>query len=257
MKKILLIILILSSVFYIFFLITKTKKTDKSSNIDPIITNIEESSTSNTDSSLTLLGYNFSQITLTEKSNVRIFSNLDNKLTSKDAKSKYNCDYLVNGGFYTKDNKHVGLFISEGDTISNSISNNLFNGFLSITSQGKLYITNYPKTSSYFSTQSGPLLIFNQTKQSLNLGNDKNSRRIIALTTTIDQSLFLAIYDKNSPIKGPKLSELINLLKEFENLNNIIIKNALNLDGGSHSAFLSIDTNLSEISPVGSFICIN
>jgi len=257
MKKVFLIIFVLSFLLIIYLYFSQTKQNNKSLDNEAENTNINLKPTiSKVEDSSTFFDYNTSQITLTDSSVVKIFSNLDTKLTSKDAMNKYNCNSLINGGFYTKDNKHVGLFISEGVTLSNSISHNLFNGYLSITSQGKIDITNYPKINSYFSIQSGPLLIYNQNELKLNLESDKNARRIISFTTTLNEQHFMVIYDKNSPLNGPKLSELPKLLNKLENQNSFIIEDAINLDGGSHSALLSNDLKLSEISPLGSFICI-
>ncbi len=200
--------------------------------------------------------YHHAIIKTDKHSMLEVFSNLDEKLTSKKAKENHKCDALVSGGFYTKDDTHIGLFISRGEMLKDKISSNTFNGYLSISEQSDVTISKDPIKKSYFSFQTGPLLMLNKINQIINPSNQDGARRLIALISHSNQAHFVVIYNKNSPLKGPKLSELTNLLSAIEDLENLDIKDAINLDGGSHSAFLSTDATLTELSPIGSYICI-
>ena len=73
-----------------------------------------------------------------------LYSNLDEKTDSKSLSTKKSCAHLINGGFYDKENRHIGLFISEGATLQDSINSSLLNGYFSVSKTGTASITEYP-----------------------------------------------------------------------------------------------------------------
>ncbi len=52
------------------------------------------------------------------------------------------------------------------------------------------------------------------------------------------------------------LVDLPEIVQAIIKKETIDVVDALNLDGGNHSAFYGNDTTLYELSPIGSFFCI-
>lgn len=180
--------------------------------------------------------------------------NLEDKKTAVSAKEEMQCKLLVNGGFYNKEGKPIGLFVSEGKTLSNWQENSLFNGVLGITKDGNAKITsagdNYENA-----VQTGPVLIKAGVHKELAIKNDEPERRVVAGVTTEDKLVFLSFYNPASYYLGPNLEDLPALLKSFEKQTGIEIKDAINLDGGTASAFYADGVSLTELRPIGSFFC--
>lgn len=174
-------------------------------------------------------------------------ANFEERKSASELKEKNNCEFLVNGGFYSKDNKPIGWWTNEGRTLSQPQKNDLFNGFI-YGKNGKVMIEKSAAERVEWGLQSGPML-----NSELRIKNDELRRRIIAATTSDGQLIFLAITLKNSSFEGPYLKDLPDILK----LLNLNIAEAINLDGGTASAFLSLDIQLTEANPVGSFFCYN
>ena len=171
-----------------------------------------------------------------------------------------NCNFGVNGGFYTKGNKPLGLFFTNGKWWEKIPSpNKLFNGYLYKTKAGSFnFDTTIPDTSSLeFVFQSGP--IFTPTSK-LAIIDDEPARRILVGKTDSDEIYFVALTDVDNTNTGPLLADLPNIIKQFNSSYPSIIHDSsfnilLNLDGGSASTFVTPNIKLSEITPVGSFLC--
>lgn len=155
------------------------------------------------------------------------------------------CTYGANGGFYTPDNKPIGLFISDSVLFSPAVTNATFNGYFVKTDHFSL--TRQPPTDSVeFAVQSGPYVT---PKSRLNIKNDTYARRVL-VGRSGNTWRFLAITEKDNTFSGPLLAELPTLLGDLD------IDEALNLDGGSASAFYSESgVRLGELTPIGSFFC--
>jgi len=169
--------------------------------------------------------------------------NFDKQQTSSRIMEE--CTYGANGGFYTPDNKPIGLFIFDGVLLSPATTNATFNGYFVKTDHFTL--TRQPPTNSAeFAVQSGPYV----TAQSiLKIKNDTFARRVL-VGRSGSQWRFYAITEKDNVFDGPKLSDLPELLAKLK------IDEALNLDGGSASAFYSTSgVRLGELTPIGSFFC--
>src|SRR4030067_3128903 len=208
-----------------------------------------------------LLGFQFndknfmvSWFKVEDLSKTNLITNFKNKLTSKEILDKYNCRYLINGGFYSKDYLPIGLFINKEGQLSTQIQNNLFNGILSLNYFEIPRITRIlPQDELFFAIQTGPLLIENDSAQNLRIKNDTYDRRVISAITGNNELYFLVIYDKNSSFSGPKLTDLPNILSEVEKSLSLDLADAINLDGGTASVFISPEIKLSELTSVGSF----
>ncbi len=190
--------------------------------------------------------------------NLVLVPNFTDKLTSSEIMKKNNCKYGINGGFYTKDNKPLGLFLTDGKSI-NDIPHvsDLLNGYIYLDKQ--LTINNQQPAqlnNLIFLFQSGPYFTPN-TK--LNIIDDQPARRILVGESDKEEFYFLAITSFDNVHSGPLLADVPKIISKLNNQRDAIrytLDALLNLDGGSASAFYSdIDTQLSELTPIGSFLC--
>lgn len=189
---------------------------------------------------------------------VNFYSNLSDKKSSIQLKQDRNCKAVVNGGFYSVDYKPLGLVISEGNTESEYRNNSLFNGIFGINFADKVFIENsYPKGDTRLAIQSGPVLIKNKVAQKLQLKNDEFARRtIVGLTNNKQEVYFFSVYKDGSMFEGPMLSQLPEFMQLFSKQIQIEIDDALNLDGGSASAFLSESASIREANTIGFYFCV-
>ena len=189
--------------------------------------------------------------------NIVLYPNFSEKLTSKQAFLQNNCNYLVNGGFYTKDDRPIALFITEGKALRQANSNNLANGFFTISYDGQATISDSAPTDDIrVGIQSGPLLVLKKSYQGITSSSSDNSRRVVVGVTHENKIIFFVIYQNSSAFLGPKLSDLPEILKLVSEKTEISFLDALNLDGGSASAFYMEGETLSEMSLLGSYFCI-
>lgn len=193
-------------------------------------------------------------------SKISLHPNFIDKLSVNEAKEKLNCTALVNGGFYaiSKDEERIatplGLFISDGNKLGNARSSTLFNGFFSVDE--KPSITYSAPEESKNVIQTGPVLIKEGKTLTLSLARDENARRIVAAITEAGDIIFMTFYDRSSLASGPKLADVPKLVKQVSDDNNLEIKDAINLDGGNHSAFITEEVQLTDIATPGSYFCI-
>lgn len=192
----------------------------------------------------------------TDSKNINLYPNFKDRLTAEDAFIKNTCKSLINGGFYDENNNPIGLFISNNEILNTSEENSLFNGYIYKNGNQNVVISNLPSDNSIFSTQTGPLLIFNNIDQKINVSNSKNSRRMIAGILDKGQVIFLSIYNHESVFLGPTIGEINELLGVFEKSTDLDIIHAINLDGGTASAFYTSERSLAELSFIGSYFCI-
>jgi len=183
-------------------------------------------------------------------------SNLEEKEAASNLFASNSCSFLINGGFYSTDFKHIGLFLVEGNTLSPSQDNSLLNAFLSVNSLGTAKIGILPDEDLRFALQTGPLLVSNGQYKKLSLRSDKYARRSVAMVTGSNDLIFMMLYSGESHFSGPLLSEVTYLIQIFSQKININIADAINLDGGKASAFITKETVVTELSPIGSFFCV-
>lgn len=168
------------------------------------------------------------------------------------------CKSLISAGFYTNENKPIGLFVYEGRKIKNLIANNLFNGIFSININNEAKITNEIKYENLrVGLQSGPIIMKDGESIALNVKNDKKSRRIVVAISDLKEIIFFVFYNKESVFTGPYLKDLPYALKLSEEKIGIKISDAINLDGGTASSFYTEYLNLSELTPIGSYFCLD
>jgi len=200
--------------------------------------------------------YVFAWIQVTRTENLFLHPNFEERYTLQESIEKYGCINLTSGGFYSEANSPIGLFISEAEIISNKDSNNLFNGYFTLTKNGEAAISkDYSGEPVRIGLQAGPILIQNGQIQRLVLANDKMARRIVVALTKEGNIYFITFYNEESVFVGPLLADLPLLVSNIQNKFDIEFISALNLDGGAASAFYNQEIQLSELTPIGSFFC--
>lgn len=201
--------------------------------------------------------YKMTSLKVESAENIRLGSNLTEKLSSNELFKQINCSVLISGGFYTKEYTPVGFFVEEGNLSKNFLTNDLFDGVFSINFSLTPRITReVPKDDLKYAIQSGPILIENAKAQNLSIRNDKPERRVVAAITGDNQVIYMIIYKETSKLIGPFLAELPEVLRLWQNKTGILLADAINLDGGSASAFISEEFRLTESSLLGSYFCI-
>jgi uncharacterized protein YigE (DUF2233 family) len=186
---------------------------------------------------------------------ITLLPNFEEKLASKELREIHNCKSLINGGFYTPEITPTGLFITENKVIRQPVASTLTDGFI-ISDGNTVYIGTVPQNNARWALQAGPLLFLNGTQRTLSFVRDEPARRVIAIKSARGHIYFVIIYKTGSAFSGPKLVDLPALVNEFAKKINIEVTDAINLDGGSASAFLSGSVDLTEISQIGSFFCV-
>jgi uncharacterized protein YigE (DUF2233 family) len=166
------------------------------------------------------------------------------------------CLYATNGGFYDTKSNPLGYFFT-GSYSHKEIHSLLFNGFFTIQNDATPYIGPLLETRNIrLGLQTGPLLFKQGQILDLRIQNDEHARRIVAAVTDKKTIVFITLYSLESTFDGPKLADLPLFINQVNMQENLSITDAINLDGGSASAFYSANTNLSELSSVGSVFCI-
>lgn len=200
--------------------------------------------------------YNAYWVKVKDAELINLFPNFKEKQTSSDLVSLKNCKTLVNGSFYSTDNKPLGLFISQGWKTSNAYFNPLLDGFFSVV-DGRPDITSQtPAGSVKIGLQAGPILIESGKLKLLKIKSDKTARRLVLSLTETDEVIFTVFYDPQNNLQGPYLTDLPKYVNDFKLSSRLKITDSLNLDGGSASAFYNTDFFLPEFNPIGSYFCI-
>ena len=188
--------------------------------------------------------------------NISLIPNFEKRLPSETLLSSHSCTALINGGFYDTTYKPLGYFFTDGKEISPSRKSALFNGYISVSDNGIASISADPPDSPGIALQSGPILMQNTDVMPLKIIHDEHARRMIAAVTAEGAIVFITVYNPESVFEGPLLGDLPVILRDIAKRESIHIEEALNLDGGSASAFYTATVKLSELTPVGSVFCI-
>ncbi len=183
-----------------------------------------------------------------------LHNNLNDQEKSIDIFEKNNCTMLINAGFYSEDGKPIGLFVINGEKLSDYQRNYLFNGFLQFD-ESTVEISDKSDGMWENVLQTGPLLYFGGNPISLSLKTDKPARRVLGISDFNNRLYFAIVYQKNNFFNGPHLADLPQIIKEFSDKSGIATSNAINLDGGSASAFVVKSFRLTEAAPIGSYFC--
>lgn len=169
----------------------------------------------------------------------------------------HDCTALVNGGFYDTRGQPLGLFAVGDRVYSGNRQDALFDGYLSLDRDGTVSLGySAPTATSEWILQTGPVMMDQSSPRRLAIRNDEPARRSVAAVTAGGELVLISIFDSSNVFLGPKLEEVPDIVAQISETENLNLESAVNLDGGSASAYRSSDLKLSELTPVGSFICI-
>jgi uncharacterized protein YigE (DUF2233 family) len=198
---------------------------------------------------------------------VRVGVNTDLETSSADIRTAGQCRVLVNGGFYNTDNKPMGLLVSEGKELSPWKENSLFNGVIGwsrhrdemavVLHAQQAYLELADDRRMWWGVQSGPVLWYAGQPVSLKLARDQEARRIVGGVTAANELFLAVVVAGDSLFGGPKLLDLPDILGNIQQQIGIPLEAAINLDGGTASAFLTSRIQLKELKPIGSFMCVD
>ena len=138
----------------------------------------------------------------------------------------------VNGGYFDTDFKPMGLRVADGTTSSPLRRARLITGILLQSDRGidVIRVSEFSRTKKIIAAvQSGPFLV-EGNKRIRGLNDSQVARRTFAGVTTNDRA-FLGVCSDVS------LAELANILATVSIVADSKTRRAMNLDGGSSSAF--------------------
>ena len=193
---------------------------------------------------------------VTDPRNVSLIPNFSEKKTSEQLWSENDCSSGISGGFYDTDNRPLGLFIANGETLRKISNSTLINGFFGIGEDGRPFISRQAPSTSRMALQTGPRLYANGQPLPLAIRNDEHARRMVAAVTSDQNIIFITFYQPESVFDGPRLEELPTRISDINKKELLNITDAINLDGGSASSFIGSNVTLNELTPIGSFFCI-
>ncbi len=181
---------------------------------------------------------------------IQLIANYSEKKTGQEIQIAYSCDYLVNGGFYTKEETPVAYIKADNQELGRVKDSLLFDGFLSVNKIGTPRITRTLPTDTLVNAlQTGPILVENGKQISLSIKNDKEARRVFSLISGENEVMF-------GIVQSSTLENLPSVVFNWAKENSIHIADAINLDGGSASTYRGANGVFPEISPIGSAFCI-
>lgn len=258
MKKILFILLLLLVLFMAFRGFFQEQKEDLATSPSPTIT---PTPTKIPEKTLSLKfenkEYLVSWFKISKDNKISLYPNFKDKTIFTKFTTQKECKFAINANFYDKNNNPLGLFIGENYNKTQKLESALFNGVFYHSENGKFQINDeFSDEKIKMAVQSGPMLFLNKNKLKLKIIDDRQARRMFVLVTPNNDVYFASAYDKDSELQGPYLQDLPEVIAEFASKAKIEIESALNLDGGSASAFFNGETMLQEISPVGGIFCV-
>jgi hypothetical protein len=191
---------------------------------------------------------------INQNDEVTLIPNFKNSLSSTEIISKFHCMAGINGGFYDTARHPLGVFWITPNYINKNLHDtSFFNGFVYKPSfgSGLTFSADMPKPeTTEFVFQTGPAF---SPQTVLHILNDEADRRMLLGKTTEGKLYALAITESENTNSGPRLTDVPQIIAQLPQH----FSQAVNLDGGSASAFASRDeTELSELTSVGSFLCI-
>jgi uncharacterized protein YigE (DUF2233 family) len=167
------------------------------------------------------------------KTSLRVIDQPDDRRTDlANVMSRENCLAGVNGGYFDPQYKPVGLLISGGRTVAPFRRAKLLSGVLSVA-DGRVRLQRVAefslKAKMSEARQCGPFLV-DHARAVAGLDDSASARRT-----------FVAIGSENAIVLGHcsslSLAQLSHVLSSGKMANELKIERALNLDGGSSSAF--------------------
>lgn len=162
---------------------------------------------------------------------LRVIDNPDSQSLAAVMKRE-KCVCGVNGGYFDTEFKPIGLRVADGTTFSPLRRARLITGILLQSDRGidVIRVSEFSRTKKTVAAiQSGPFLV-EANKRIRGLNDSQLARRTFAGITTNDHALLGFCSDVS-------LADLANILATAPVIADSKIRRAMNLDGGSSSAF--------------------
>jgi hypothetical protein len=253
MKRLILPIIILCSAALFFFLVW-----EKQPEQTPDTVVVPTSTPTSTPERVLRFGsheYTYDYFLVENHDQIHLIPNFESPESAESLITKNACTSAVNSGFYDKKNQPIGLWKNETSTLGGKQTNALLNGYYSI-SKNRPEINYDTPTNPNIAFQTGPMLITDGNIVKLAIQNDEPARRMAAGIVKNGSSIFIAVYDPLSPLRGPYLTDLPAIIELIAKQIHIELTASINLDGGSASTFYSDGKGVWELNPIGSLLCI-
>lgn len=200
-------------------------------------------------------------IEASSSSDFTLIPNFTEKDFGETLAQNYNCDAVINGGFYKEDYTPLGLFMVNNKRYGNLVKSRVANGFFYQSKNGERVISNQltqDMDNVVFVLQTGPFIIVRNSR--ITITNDEEARRSLIGTDSENRLYLISIILKENYYSGPYLSDLPLIFSLQQVKKELNLTKLLNLDGGGASFFYSKDEEgtltLPSISPIGSLICV-
>jgi uncharacterized protein YigE (DUF2233 family) len=168
----------------------------------------------------------------TKSATLRVVDNPSGEDNLAAVMRRENCLAGVNGGYFDPENKPVGLLISDGKVIAPLRKARLLSGVM-IVSNGRMQLLRVAEYSSKrkatTALQCGPFLV-DRGQPVPGLNDTRSARRTFIVTGGSDRAAI-------GFCSGVTLAQLGNILATTAVAPDLKAQRALNLDGGSSSAF--------------------
>jgi len=163
---------------------------------------------------------------------LRVVQNEDGTSALADAMTREKCLAGVNGGYFDPSFAPIGLLIADGKTIAPLLRARLLTGVLTASPRGIqiVLIGEFSRTAKLSAAVEGGPFLVDLGKSVRGLDDSRSARRTFAVTGTNDR-VALGWCSETT------LAELATILATAQLAGDFKIQRALNLDGGSSSAF--------------------
>jgi uncharacterized protein YigE (DUF2233 family) len=192
----------------------------------------------------------------TGSQSLNLIPNFADRQTSRQLADRYGCLAFANGAFYDTSNRPLGLFEVKGVTVRKKAVNNLIDAVFWQDQNRRFHLGFSDPIDPLWAIQTGPMLFSDDKPLAITIRNDEKARRNGVILTNSGDPVFFTIFDPESLYLGPLLSEMPAYVSRLASQENLEIKTATNLDGGSASAFWDGKTRLEELTAVGSLFCL-
>lgn len=195
---------------------------------------------------------------VTDPRKIKLVANFDDKNSSEAISDSNDCEKGINGSFYNQNREPLAGWEANGNVRKNITHNNLLNGYIGLSESNFFWLgREIPEEPMKWGMQAGPVLMTQGKKEVLNMATDKPARRSVAGITSTGQAVMISVFLENSRYDGPTLELLPEVILKINETESLQIDRALNLDGGSASAYYTQTYKLPELIAVGSFLCVN
>jgi uncharacterized protein YigE (DUF2233 family) len=201
------------------------------------------------------IAYGF--MTIPPMTDTLLVPNFAEKRLSKEIAVSNGCMYYANGSFYDTENRPLGLFRTGTVILKSATQNPLINAFIWRNTSGQFLISkSIPPEDSKWALQTGPLLLNEGIPLSISVRNDEYARRMVAGVDHAGSIVFFVVFGVGQFHTGPTLESLPDIIHAISRKERLGIDTAVNLDGGSASAYSDGRLTMEELTPVGSLFCI-